>query len=451
MQKEFKYITRLVTTGIIVGIGVSLIIMILKALMGWNLTWDRKMMVEFSYSVYFGFVLTIINSVLFDYLNHKVNWTSQTEKYRIAIGFLGSIPLTMMGAWFVRLTIEVWINNQPFEAFIKDQKFSNYILILIITFVVSLFFHAVFLYRKLQENRVKEQKIIAGNASAQFETLKNQIDPHFLFNSLNVLSSLIEENPENAQRFTTSLSKIYRYVLDQKDKELVPLKEELNFAKTYMKLLSMRFENSLSYSLPDTVIDEETKVVPLSLQLLLENTIKHNIVSDLQPLHITITVEGDYLVVSNNLQKKEVLQSGSGVGLKNIVSRYAILTEKPVMVDADETNFMVKIPILTKEIKLINHKKYNEVDAYLKAKKQVKDIKEFYGNLISFCFVIPLLAWINYQTSWEFKWFIFPMLGWGLGVSLQAFSVFGYGRTWEERKISELMEKQQHINQRKWE
>lgn len=419
--------------------------------MGGNLSWDHKMMIEFSYSVYFGFVLTIINSTFFDYLNHRVQWNEQTEKYRIVIGFIGSIPLTLLGTWFVRLTINVWINNQSFEAFIKDQKFSNYILILIITFVVSLFFHAIFLYRKLQENKVKEQKIIAGNASAQFETLKNQIDPHFLFNSLNVLSSLIEENPENAQRFTTSLSKIYRYVLDQKDKELVPLKEELNFAKTYMKLLSMRFENSLTYSLPDTMIDEDAKVVPLSLQLLLENTIKHNIVSDMQPLHITITIEGDYLEVSNNLQKKEVLQSGSGVGLQNIISRYAILTEKPVIVDSDEANFLVKIPILTKEIKLINHKKYNEVDAYLKAKKQVKDIKDFYGNLISYCFVIPLLAWINYQTSWEFKWFIFPMLGWGLGVALQAFTVFGYGRTWEERKISELMEQQQNINQRKWE
>jgi hypothetical protein len=451
LQKEFKYITKLVTTGIIVGIGVSVIIMILRLLMGERLNWDQKMVIDFCYSVYFGFVLTIINSAFFDYLNHKVNWTSQTERYRMAIGFIGSIPLTMMGAWFVRLTIEVWINNQSFEAFIKEQKFSNYIFILIITFVVSLFFHALFLYRKLQENRVKEQKIIAGNASAQFETLKNQIDPHFLFNSLNVLSSLIEENPENAQRFTTSLSKIYRYVLDQKDKELVPLKEELNFAKTYMKLLSMRFENSLTYSLPDTLMDDDAKVVPLSLQLLLENTIKHNIVSDIQPLHITITIDGGYLVVSNNLQKKEVLQSGSGVGLKNIVNRYAILTEKPVLVESDEANFLVKIPILTKEINLINNKKYNEVDAYLKAKKQVKDIKDFYGNLISYCFVIPLLAWINYQTSWEFKWFVFPMLGWGLGVALQAFSVFGYGRTWEERKISELMEKQQHINQRKWE
>jgi two-component system, LytTR family, sensor kinase len=451
LRKEIKYITKLVTTGITVGLGISVIIAILKVLMGVDFNWDREMLIEFCYSVYFGSVLTIMNAGFFDYLNHKVLWNSQTERYRIAIGFLGSIPLTLIGAWFVRLTIEVGIKDQTFEAFANDQKFSNYLPILIITFVVSLFFHAVFLYRKLQENRVKEQKIIAGNASAQFETLKNQIDPHFLFNSLNVLSSLIEENPENAQRFTTSLSKIYRYVLDQKDKELVPLKEELNFAKTYMKLLSMRFENSLTYSLPDTPIDEDAKVVPLSLQLLLENTIKHNIVSDMQPLHITITMEGDYLLVSNNLQKKEVLQSGTGVGLKNIISRYSILTEKPVIVDADEANFLVKIPILTKEILLIKNKKYNEVDAYLKAKKQVKDIKDFYGNLISYCFVIPLLAWINYQTSWQFKWFIFPMIGWGLGVAMQAFSVFGYGRTWEERKINELMEKQQNNNQRKWE
>lgn len=451
MQKEIKYITKLVTTGIIVGTGISVIMTILKVLMGVDLSWDREMLVEFGYSVYFGLVLTIINSTFFDYLNHRVNWNEQTEKYRVAIGFLGSIPLTLMGAWLVRLTIEVWINNQSFEAFIKGQKFSSYIPILVITFIVSLIFHAAFLYRKLQENRVKEQKIIAGNASAQFETLKNQIDPHFLFNSLNVLSSLIEENPENAQRFTTSLSKIYRYVLDQKDKELVPLKEELNFAKTYMKLLSMRFENSLTYSLPEAIIDDDAKVVPLSLQLLLENTIKHNIVSDMQPLHITITLEGDYLLVSNNLQKKEVLQGGSGVGLQNIISRYAILTEKPVIVDSDEANFLVKIPILTKEISLIKNKKYNEVDSYLKAKKQVKDIKDFYGNLISYCFVIPLLAFINYQTSWQFKWFIFPMIGWGLGVALQAFTVFGYGRTWEERKINELMKKQQNINERKWE
>jgi hypothetical protein len=429
---------------------VAIVNMILQAFSGRTFIWDFAMFKELSYNVLMGLVLTVINSLFIDFLNTKVKWNSGNDYYRLLVGLLGSIPLTLFGVWLVRLTIEVGFENNSFNSFSKNQHFNDYLGSLVITFVVSLIFHVVYLNRKLQENKVKEQKIIAGNASAQFESLKNQIDPHFLFNSLNVLSSLIEENPDNAQRFTTSLSKIYRYVLDQKDKELVPLQEELDFAKTYMKLLMMRFENSLTYSLPSLAVDAEAKVVPLSLQLLLENTIKHNIVSDKQPLHISIEVEGDYLLVSNNLQKKEVLQSGQGVGLKNIISRYAILTDKKVEIVTDAAYFKIKIPILTKEITLIKNKKYNEMDAYLKAKKQVKEIKDFYGNLISYSFVIPILAFINYMTFWEFKWFLFPMLGWGLGVVIQGFSVFGFGRSWEERKIDEFMQKEQQNNNSKW-
>src|SRR5690606_32949107 len=122
-----------------------------------------------------------------------------------------------------------------------------------------------------QENRVIEQKIIAGTASAKFDALKNQLDPHFLFNSLNVLTSLIEENPEAATRFTTSLSKVYRYVLEQKSKELVTLEEELKFAELYMSLLAVRFEDSIVFTTPSKLENPQAKVVPLSLQLLLEN------------------------------------------------------------------------------------------------------------------------------------------------------------------------------------
>src|SRR5690606_4484791 len=122
--------------------------------------------------------------------------------------------------------------------------------------------------------------------------------------SLNVLTSLIDEQPHVAQRFTNSLSKIYRYVLEQKNKELVSVEEELDFAREYMDLLKIRFENSITYSMPERVSNTEAKVVPLSLQLLLENTIKHNVVSENRPLHIKIYEEGNYLVVENNLQKK---------------------------------------------------------------------------------------------------------------------------------------------------
>jgi two-component system, LytTR family, sensor kinase len=451
LQKEVQYFIKSITSSLAIAFIISVVLSAITFLLGKEFILDEAFVRDFLYSVLMAFVLTIINSLYFDFLISKFSWNPYKEYQRILASFIGSIPLSMLGIMIVQCIIEVVIEQKSIDAFWENQRFSNYLGSLIVTFVVSLIYHVFTLYKKLQENKVKEQKIIAGNASAQFETLKNQIDPHFLFNSLNVLSSLIEENPDNAQRFTTSLSKIYRYVLEQKDKELVPMQDELDFAKTYIKLLTIRFENSLTYSLPVSPVDPEAKVVPLSLQLLLENTIKHNIVSDLQPLHITITVEGDHLIVTNNLQKKEVLQSGSGVGLKNIVSRYAILTEKPVIVDSDDDHFVVKIPILTKEISLITNKKYNEVDAYLKAKKQVKDIKDFYGNLISYCIVIPLLIWINYQTSWQFKWFIFPMFGWGLGLALQAFALFGYGKTWEERKVNQIMEQQQIFNNRKWE
>jgi hypothetical protein len=309
-----------------------------------------------------------------------------------------------------------------------------------------LVFHVFYFYQSFQENKVKEQQLIATTANAQFESLKNQIDPHFLFNSLNVLSSLIEENPVSAQKFTTSLSKIYRYVLEQKDKELIAVSEELAFAKIYMQLLEMRFENCISYELPENY-SEDAKVIPLSLQLVLENCIKHNVVSSSKPLHITISIEENQLVVANNWQKKEVLSNGKGVGLQNIVNRYALLTERKVKITNDENSFKVYLPILTKQLTKMNTTNFTQEDmAYARAKKRVEQLKGFYGNLTSYCIVIPTLAIINYFTFWGFQWFWFPMLGWGLGLSFHAFGVFGYGKSWEERKIQELIKQDKTNN-----
>lgn len=325
--------------------------------------------------------------------------------------------------------------------FVQNEHIKFYVFSLLITMVVSLFFHAIYFYKKAQENKVKEQKVIAGTASAQFESLKNQIDPHFLFNSLNVLSSLIEENPDSAQKFTTSLSKIYRYVLEQKDKELVSVQEELNFAKTYMNLLKMRFENSITFELPENFYNDDAKVVPLSLQLLLENCIKHNVVSESKPLHIKIYFENNQLVIENNLQKKEILSDRKGVGLQNIVNRYSILTDRKVWVLENENSFKVGLPILTKQITVMETKtNYNQDMAYARAKERVERIKGFYGNLISYCIVIPILIIVNVNTS-KFQWFWFAMLGWGIGVLFHGLETFGYGKTWEERKIQEILEK----------
>ena len=259
---------------------------------------------------------------------------------------------------------------------------------------------------------------------------------------MNVLSSLIEENPANAQKFTTSLSKIYRYVLEQKDKDLVSVSEELHFAKTYMNLLKMRFENSITFEIPENFENEEAKVVPLSLQLLLENCIKHNVVSETKPLHIKISIENNQLVISNNLQKKEVLQDRKGVGLQNIVNRYAILSQRQVLVENTNEHFIVRLPILTKQIAVMETTyNFDEKSAYDRAKKRLDALIGFYGSLISYCLLIPGLIFLNLSTT-SFQWFWFPLLGWGLGLTIHGFSVFGYGKTWEERKIQEIMNKE---------
>lgn len=400
---------------------------------------------NFLYTILYTFVLYFSNAVLFIYLDEVFKEDRFTKK-RIIIGFIASFILSIIIIFLLRIFQNIIIEGNNFNEFINSEKPSNYLGSIIITLVVTLAIHAFYFYKVYNENKVKEQKIIAGNANAKFESLKNQIDPHFLFNSLNVLSSLIEENPENAQRFTTSLSKIYRYVLEQKDKELVSVEEELAFAKTYMNLLKMRFENSITYEIPSEGIDADAKVVPLSIQLLLENCIKHNVVSEQKPLHIKIFIKDNYLVVQNDLQKKEVLQDGRGVGLQNIISRYRILSQRKVIIEETKSNFAVQLPILTKQISIMEPTNFNEDTAYFRAKKRVEELKGFYGNLISYCCVIPILIFINLRFSPQFQWFWFSAAGWGFGVTMHAFKVFGYGHNWEERKIKEILDKQKSTN-----
>ncbi|RZK08563.1 MAG: histidine kinase, partial [Flavobacterium sp.] len=221
--------------------------------------------------------------------------------------------------------------------------------------------------------------------------------------------------------------------------------EELAFAKTYMNLLKMRFENSLFYELPDTISNPDAKVVPLSLQLLLENTVKHNVVSEKRPLHIRIIDKGDYLVIQNDYQKKEVLNDRQGVGLQNIINRYGIITSRKVLIEQNEKEFSVSIPILTKQISVMETNNSNEQSIYMKAQKRVEDIKGFYGNLTSYIVVNIGLMVLNLVTSPEHLWFFYPMIGWGIGVAAHGMSVFNYmpflNSDWEEKKIQELMRK----------
>lgn len=399
-------------------------------------------LVSFVFYQLYSFLLGYSNYYYFAYLQ-KLNWSKEEWVKRIAIGIVGSLILTMLGL-FILNGLQYYIyRGLSLSDFIQSQRWNQYSFGLWITMTIVGIFHFVYFYNRYQQNKVKEQKVIAGTANARFDALKNQLDPHFLFNSLNVLTSLIEENPENAQRFTTALSKVYRYVLEQKNKDLVSVDEELDFARTYMSLLKMRFEDSIVFTIPDKASDPESKVVPLSLQLLLENAVKHNMVTSSKPLDIRIYEDGGMLVVENNLQLKQIVKKSSGVGLENIKQRYELLTNKKISISQQSNSFAIAIPMLTKQLSVMETPNYNsQENAYFRAKKHVDAIKSFYANLISYCVVIPFLMFINFKTSSEFQWFWFPMLGWGMGVMFHAIEVFGYGKTWEERKIREIMEKE---------
>ncbi len=436
MNRIYKEFPKALKLTVIIFI----VIKTIDIITGSALHFDKQLGIYFLFTALYTMSLYIANSAVFIYLDKL--FADRFSQKRLIIGFLGSFFSSLIVVFFIHMFEVVIFESQTLEYFLENENARNYIVPVVITFFVTLSLYAFHFYKAYQDNKVKEQKIIAGTASAKYESLKNQIDPHFLFNSLNVLSSLIEENPENAQRFTTSLSKVYRYVLEQKDKDLVSVEEELSFAKTYMNLLKMRFENSLTYEIPTEQLNPEAKVVPLSLQLLLENTVKHNVVSEQKPLHIKIYIENGFLVIENNLQKKEVLQDRKGVGLQNIVDRYAIISKKKMIVEQLETNFKVKLPILTKQIAVMETQNiYTENNSYSEAKKKVEDLKEFYTSLISYCVVIPFLIFINLRYSPHFQWFWFPAFGWGFGLIMKGLRASGFWNNWEEKKIQEYMNK----------
>ncbi|WP_338877365.1 histidine kinase (plasmid) [Spirosoma sp. SC4-14] len=201
--------------------------------------------------------------------------------------------------------------------------------------------------RRIHQLQIQAERQEKETVRAQFDALKNQVNPHFLFNSLSILSSLVDTEPRLAGDFINQLAKAYRYILEQQDNEQVSLGTELDFIEAYAFLLSLRFEDKLF-----VVIDvppaarNRNQIAPLSLQLLVENTVKHNQLSEEEPLRVYIELAGDYLQVRNALQPRSDQGVSTGIGLRNITNRYSLLTPRPVWVGEVDGYFVVKLPLL---------------------------------------------------------------------------------------------------------
>ena len=429
--------------GALISLKITIIFGLLFTIINQN--FDLKSIVaSFVISGIYSFGLGFGQGLLNDYLSVKWSWIDNT-KQRVWSGVVATISYTVPVVLFINYMQFVIIPGKSSDAFLNGEYLWTHLFFIILSFGISAFLHArsfMIEWKKTVKQESTQQQIVAKTETAKFESLKSQIDPHFLFNSLNVLTSLISENPSQAEKFTTKLSKVYRYVLEQRNKDLIPLSEELTFAKTYMELLGMRFEDAVQFHIPETVSNQDLKIVPLSLQLLLENAVKHNVVSPSKPLTISIYEDQDYLVIENNVNPKEAVGKSTKVGLQNIADRYGLITQKSVQIENNNKTFKVRIPLLIK-MNNIMYQENIENSKYVRAVEKVERLKEFYQSLASYCIVIPVLIFINLQFSPRFYWFWFPLIFWGISLifkylEVQNFNIF-LGKNWEERKIKELM------------
>jgi len=277
-------------------------------------------------------------------LDRKLPWLRFPLK-RLIVQFLITIGLSM-----ILIVAAILLNSLLY----KQQITSGYFLetgsfmtkvALIFVFAGSLISNAVLFFKNWKEAAVQQEKLKREQLALQYETLKSQVNPHFLFNNLNSLTSLISTNPDKAIDFVKKFSDVYRYVLDQKDHELVDLASELKFVESYVFLQKIRFETNLDVEI--YVNPQNFKVIPLSVQMLVENAIKHNEISDRKPLHLKIyTTDDQCLIVENQLQKKTGSE-GSGTGIQNIRERYEFFTNKKVVIFENLEKYHVSIPLLT--------------------------------------------------------------------------------------------------------
>jgi len=282
------------------------------------------------------------NAYLAQSLSHFYSWQKEPVK-RLIIGLIGMTVYTIGAVngiiYFFRYVV-------GFD--VGDNLSTTFTSTIMITLVITMFMTGREFLINWRQAAVDAEASKRASINAQYESLKNQVNPHFLFNSLNALTNLVYEDQDKAARFIKQLSEVYRYVLDTRDKEVVALEDEMKFLESYLFLQKIRFGENLLVEINLTAKDK--LVAPLALQLLVENAIKHNIASSENPLSIKIAERDRYIVVENSLQRKNMPEENSpGIGLENIKSRYRFLSDRPVVVEESAEKFVVRLPIIESE------------------------------------------------------------------------------------------------------
>lgn len=292
-------------------------------------------------------VLANGNGYLICKIDERWSWLEFPVK-RTIIGIIVMLVFTWIAATIILyLQVEFYF-GVSFVDVLNRQGWTLYAIPFVITAIMALWGHGRAFLFEWRDAATKVERLKTENMKSRFESLRNQVNPHFLFNSLNALSSLVYDDQKKAVEFIQKLSEVYRYVLDTQKEEVVPVSEEVKFLKSFVFLNKIRFGDNLKVELSDLDnLTEDRVIPPVALQMLVENCFKHNEVSSDRKLHITIKKEGEYIVVKNNVNNIQLEKSeSSGLGLQNIMMRYEILTDQKVIVEASASDFIVKVPIL---------------------------------------------------------------------------------------------------------
>jgi sensor histidine kinase YesM len=296
-----------------------------------------------------SFLLSRIQLFLNLRLRKKFPNYDQSFKRRMTWAII-MIPFTPI---FVTLTFYLFyeIKLSGYQPQLSNLKWS-----LLYGFISDIFGFSfgegIYTFNKWKENIQESEQLKKANLQTQFEGLKNQVNPHFLFNSINTLSSLIHEDKERAEQFIDEMCKVYRYLLRNNEDELVPLTTELKFINSYYHLLKTRYGDGIEMKLNINPETEHYLLPPLTLQLLVENAVKHNNVLKYNPLTIEIyTDEDNWLTIKNNLQKKTIFVDSSKIGLNNIKEKFQLLNQPEIQIIEKPTEFIVKLPLIEKLVK----------------------------------------------------------------------------------------------------
>ena len=291
-------------------------------------------------------VFIYLGSRLFANLNFDISPGEITRIVLIRfLIFLAGCLMASMILFILLQYVGLWIQGEDLSKVIADFIHSGFNAWFKSTIKGLSFGAIIFIVLLWQASLRREQKLREENLIFQNETLKNQVNPHFLFNSLNTLSALVVSQPEVAEEFAGRLSSIYRYILEYSSKDKVPLRTEIAFIKDYFFLHKIRDDGKIQLQV-NVDENDNSEILPVSLQILIENAIKHNKATRENPLMISIYIENQHIVVKNNLQRMAVQLKSTQIGLRNLSQRVNLITGRALIIEETGTEFTVKIPLL---------------------------------------------------------------------------------------------------------